>query len=41
MLPAPRRWNPREPSRRLRWRQLHILRELERDPPVWPAGLRH
>ena len=41
MLPNPRRWNPREPSRRLRWRQLHILRELERDPPAWPPGLRN
>jgi len=41
MLPNPRRWNPREPSRRLRWRQQHILRELARDPPVWPAGLRN
>jgi monofunctional biosynthetic peptidoglycan transglycosylase len=40
MLPNPRRWNPREPSRRLRWRQLHIMRELEREPPVWPVGLR-
>ncbi len=41
MLPNPRRWNPREPSRRLRWRQLHILRELERAPPSWPPGLRN
>ncbi|OAI42219.1 hypothetical protein AYO41_04630 [Verrucomicrobia bacterium SCGC AG-212-E04] len=41
MLPAPRRWNPRDPSRRLRWRQQHILRELERSPVVWPKGLRH
>lgn len=41
LLPNPRRWNPREPSRRLRWRQLHILREWDRDPPNWPPGLRN
>ena len=40
MLPNPRRWNPREPSRRLRWRQQRILRELRESPLSWPKGLR-
>ncbi|MBV9658560.1 MAG: monofunctional biosynthetic peptidoglycan transglycosylase [Verrucomicrobia bacterium] len=38
MPPAPRRWNPRAPSRRLRARQERALREL----PLlhWPPGVR-
>ncbi len=28
LLPNPRRWNPLAPSRKLAWRQRHILREL-------------
>ena len=40
MLPNPRRWNPREPNRRLRWRQQHILREMRESAPSWPKGLR-
>ena len=28
LLPNPRKWNPRTPSKRLRWRQQHILHEL-------------
>ena len=41
MLPNPRRWNPREPTRRLRWRQQHILQELESSAVAWPKGIRH
>ena len=41
MLPNPRRWNPREPTRRLRWRQQHVLRELESSAVAWPKGLRN
>lgn len=40
MLPAPRRWNPREPTRRLRGRQQRILHELESPAVVWPKGIR-
>lgn len=28
LLPNPRRWNPRAPSKKLAWRQQHILHEL-------------
>ena len=40
MLPAPRRWNPAQPSPRLRWRQRRILRDLSAAPPRWPDGVR-
>ncbi len=38
MLPAPRRWNPRAPSRRLAARQERALREM--GLLHWPAGVR-
>ncbi len=40
MLPAPRRWNPAQPTPRLRWRKNRILHELAAAPLRWPDGVR-